>query len=262
MIRSLFRAANGMQAQQVNMNVISNNLANVNTVGFKKSRADFQDLFYQTHRAPGTVTQAGNEVPTGIQIGLGSKTAATQRLHQEGDLINTQSELDLAITGKGYFRITQADGTTAYTRNGSFKLDSQGRMVTSDGLLLADAITIPTTATSITISQDGTVSYTTTGTTTPTQAGTITLASFINDAGLNAIGGSLYTETQTSGTPQTGTPGTNEFGPVNQGYLEQSNVNIVDELVNMIVAQRAYEVNSKAVKSTDEMIQTATNLKR
>ncbi|MBF0274501.1 MAG: flagellar basal-body rod protein FlgG [Nitrospinae bacterium] len=262
MIRALFSAANGMQAQQTNMNVISNNLANVNTSGFKRSRADFQDLFYQTHRAPGTINQAGNEVPTGVQIGLGSKTAATQRIHTEGDLINTKADLDLAITGKGYFQITLPDGSTGYTRNGSFKLNSNGEMVNSDGLLLADGITIPNTATSVSIAQDGTVAYTLSTSTTPVTAGNIQLASFTNDAGLDSLGGSIYKETQTSGTVTLGTPGTNQFGVVQQGFLEQSNVNIVDELVNMIVAQRAYEVNSKAVKSTDEMIQTATNLKR
>lgn len=262
MIRSLYTAGTGMRAQETNISVIANNLANVSTVGFKRSRADFEDLLYQTLRVPGTVSESGNQIPTGIQVGLGTKPVAVSKLFSQGDFQLTNNDLDIAIEGKGFFQIQQADGTIAYTRAGSFKLDSNGQIVNPDGLVLEPGITIPTDTILLSIDQQGQVSVTQPGNTTPTVVGTIELASFVNPAGLNAIGDTLFEETEASGTPTTGSPGTNEFGTTLQGFVETSNVSVVEELTQMIIAQRAYEMNSKAIQTSDEMLQTANNTKR
>jgi flagellar basal-body rod protein FlgG len=251
-----------MQAQTLNIDVISNNLANVSTSGFKKSRADFQDLLYQTLRSPGVSSSADTQVPTGIQVGLGVRPAATQKMFSEGDFSHTKNQLDMAIEGNGFFQVTQPNGDIAYTRAGTFKLDSDGRIVTSDGYPLEPEITIPADATSVSIGSDGTVSAILPGQTQPSSIGNIELASFINPAGLNNIGRNLYTQSAASGDPATGTPGEDNFGSIAQGYLEMSNVSVVDEMVNMITAQRAYETNSKTIQASDEMLQTANNLRR
>lgn len=262
MIRSLWSAATGMQAQTLNIDVISNNLANVGTSGFKKSRADFQDLLYQTLRSPGVSSSADTQVPTGIQVGLGVRPAATQRMFTQGEFNHTQNELDMAIEGNGFFQVIQPNGEIGYTRSGTFKLDSDGRMVTSDGFPLEPEVTIPSDATSVSIGTDGTVSVLLAGESQPSEIGTIELASFINPAGLSSIGRNLYMPTASSGDATTGTPGEDNFGTIAQGYLELSNVSVVDEMVNMIVAQRAYETNSKTIQASDEMLQTANNLRR
>jgi flagellar basal-body rod protein FlgG len=262
MMRSLWSAATGMQAQTLNIDVISNNLANVSTSGFKQSRADFQDLLYQTLRPPGVSSSADTQVPTGIQVGLGVRPAATQKMFSEGDLSHTENQLDMAIEGSGFFQVTQPNGNIAYTRAGTFKLDSSGRIVTSDGYPLEPEITIPSDATSVSIGGDGTVSVILPGQSQPSTVGNIELASFTNPAGLNSIGQNLYTQSAASGDPTTGTPGQDNFGTVSQGYLEMSNVSVVDEMVNMITAQRAYETNSKTIQASDEMLQTANNLRR
>jgi flagellar basal-body rod protein FlgG len=262
MIRSLWTAASGMQAQTSNIDVISNNLANVNTTGFKRSRADFQDLLYETMRPPGTSTSGGSQVPTGIQIGHGTRTVSTQKIFIQGDFQHTQNELDMAIEGDGFFQIIQGNGDIAYTRSGNFKIDSEGRIVSPDGFLLEPEITIPTDAMAISIGTDGTVSVLQPGQTEPTELGTIELARFVNPAGLQSMGRNLYGQTAASGDPITGTPGEDSYGTIAQGYLEMSNVSVVDEMVNMITAQRAYEINSKAIQASDDMLQTANNLKR
>jgi flagellar basal-body rod protein FlgG len=250
-----------MQAQQVNIDNISNNLANVNTTGFKSGRADFQDLLYQTIRQAGASASQSTVVPTGLQLGIGVKTAAVAKNFTQGSAEETSQTLDMMINGDGFFQIQLPSGETAYTRDGSFKMDDQGRLVTSDGNLLIPTITIPTTATSITIGSDGTVSVQTSGATTSTTVGNITLARFPNAAGLEAAGQNLFKETTSSGTATVSTPGQNGTGAVTQGSLEMSNVSMVSELVNMILAQRAYEVNSKAITASDQMLQTATQLK-
>lgn len=262
MIRSLFTASTGMKAQDLNVSVIANNLANVNTGGFKRSRADFQDLLYQTLRVVGTLSETGNQVPTGMQLGLGVKPAAIQKNFLQGDFAQTENNLDLAIQGNGFFQITQPDGTLAYSRAGSFKLNNAGQIVTSDGLLLDPAITVPTDALAISIDTQGTIAVTQPGATAATTLGTIQLASFQNPAGLRSIGSNLFKETDASGTPTTGSPSTTNLGSVQQGFLELSNVSVVEEMVNLIAAQRAYEVNSKTVQSSDEMLQIANNIKR
>ena len=262
MIRSLWSAATGMQAQTLNIDVISNNLANVSTSGFKKSRADFQDLLYQTLRSPGVSSSADTQVPTGIQVGHGVRPAATQKMFTQGEFQKTENELDMAIEGDGFFQILQPNGETAYTRAGSFKLDSDGRVVTSDGFPLEPEITVPTDAVSLSIGTDGTVSVLLANETAGTEIGKIELADFTNPAGLNSIGRNLYLPTASSGDATVGTPGEDGYGTIAQGYLELSNVSVVDEMVNMIVAQRAYETNSKTIQASDEMLQTATNLRR
>jgi len=262
MIKSLFTAATGMGAMQENINVISNNLANVSTQGFKRSRAEFQDLLYQTLRMPGTETPQGTQIPTGIQIGMGSKLSAVSKNFQQGDFQQTNNELDLAIQGKGFFQVLQPDGTTAYTRTGTFKLDNAGQMVSADGEPLEPPITIPNDAMSISISNTGALSVLRPGNVTATVVGQIDLANFINPAGLISMGRGLYKETAASGTPALGNPGSMELGLVQQGSIETSNVNVVEELTNMILAQRAYEMNSKAITTSDEMMQTANNTKR
>lgn len=262
MIRSLWTAASGMMAQQLNIDVISNNLANVNTAGFKKSRADFQDLLYQTIKSPGAASSADTQVPTGIQVGLGTRPVAVQKLFMQGDFQQTGAELDMAIEGSGFFQITQPNGEVAYSRAGTFKLDGEGRIVTSDGYPMEPEITLPADAISVEIGADGTISVLQAGTTTPTEVGTIQLANFSNPAGLKSLGRNLFAPTASSGDVSVGIPGENGIGGISQGFLEMSNVSIVDEMVNMIVSQRAYEVNSKAITTADEMLQTATNLRR
>ncbi len=262
MIRSLWTAATGMQAQTSNIDVISNNLANVNTTGFKRSRADFQDLLYETLRPPGTTSAGGSEVPTGIQIGHGTRTVSTQKIFMQGNFQHTQNDLDMAIEGQGFFQITQANGDVGYTRAGNFKIDSEGRLVTPDGLLMEPEISIPTDALAVAIGTDGTISVLQPGQTEPSDIGTIELARFINPAGLQSIGRNLFLQTAASGDATTGGPGEDGFGTLAQGYLEMSNVSIVDEMVNMITAQRAYEINSKAIQASDDMLQTANNLRR
>lgn len=262
MIRSLFTAATGMGAMQDNINVISNNLANVSTLGFKRSRAEFQDLLYQTLRMPGTATPTGNQVPTGIQVGMGSRLSAVSKLFSQGDFQQTQNELDIAIQGKGFFQVLQPDGSIAYTRTGAFRLDNTGQMVTGDGEPLEPAITVPQDALNVSISNSGQVSVMQPGNTVPSVIGQIDLANFVNPAGLVATGRGLYKESDASGTPSVANPGANELGLVQQGFIESSNVNVVEELTNMILAQRAYELNSKAITTSDDMLQTANNTKR
>ncbi len=262
MMRGLWTAATGMETQQTNIDVIANNLANVNTAGFKRSRANFEDLIYQTMKHPGTLNSNGNEIPTGIQIGHGARTTSVEKIFSEGNFKRTGNELDLAIEGKGFFEITLPDGTEAYTRAGSFKLNSNGQIVTPDGYLLSPSITIPDDATNITISEDGTVSVLQPGQTSMTQVGTIQLVKFINPSGLKAIGKNLFKETAASGSPITGTPGNDGLGTISQGFLEMSNVNVVEEMVNLIIGQRAYEANSKSIQTADTMLATAINVKR
>jgi flagellar basal-body rod protein FlgG len=262
MTMALYTAANGMQVQQANMNVIANNLANVNTTGFKGSRPEFQDLLYQNVRPAGANATTNTEIPTGIQIGLGARLAATVRLHTQGAAQRTDQALDLMIEGDGFFEIELPDGGAAYTRAGAFNQDSTGRVVTVDGDPLTPAITIPSDAQQIIVGQDGTVSVFQQGSDAPTQIGSIELTTFSNPAGLEAIGHNLFRETQTSGTPTRGTPTQDGLGRISSGFLELSNVDIVSELVNMIVGQRAYEVNSKAIQTSDEMLRTANEVKR
>jgi flagellar basal-body rod protein FlgG len=251
-----------MQAQQMNIDVVANNIANVNTAGFKKSRADFQDLMYQTVKTTGAPSTNTTTIPTGIQVGLGVKPAAVTKIFSPGNITQTGNELDVAIQGDGFFQVQQSDGTTAYTKAGTFKKDGQGRMVTSDGSPVLPEIVIPSNATRVTIGQDGTVSVQQGGQNTPVQLGTLQLASFSNPSGLNAIGKSLFLPTESSGAATTGTAGQNGLGSLEQGYVEMSNVSIMEEMVNMIVGQRAYEINSKAVQASDEMLQQAAGLKR
>jgi len=260
MIRSLWIAKTGLDAQQTNIDVISNNLANVSTNGFKRSRPVFEDLLYQTLRQPGAQSSQQTQLPTGLQLGTGVRPVATEKIFTQGNLQQTGNSLDVAINGKGFFQILMPDGTTSYTRDGSFQVDSQGQLVTSSGYAVQPAITIPSNALSVTIAKDGTVSVTQSGSTSPTQVGSLQLAGFINPAGLQNIGENLFQETAASGTPSANTPGTNGLGALNQSYVETSNVNVVEELVNMIQAQRAYEINSKAITTSDQMLQKLTQL--
>ncbi|MCM0081160.1 flagellar basal-body rod protein FlgG [Geomonas sp. Red32] len=262
MIRALWTAASGMQAQTTNIDVISNNLANSNTTGFKKSRADFEDLMYQTVKTTGAPATNSTTTPTGIQIGLGVKPAAVTKIFSTGNIVQSGNQLDLAIQGDGFFQVQQTDGTTAYTRAGTLKKDGQGRLVTSEGQPILPEILIPSNALSVNIGSDGTVSVQQPGQNTSTTVGTLQLASFPNPSGLNAIGKNLFLPTDSSGNATTGTAGQNGLGTLEQGYVEQSNVSVVDEMVNMIVGQRAYEINSKAVQASDEMLQQAAQLKR
>lgn len=262
MLRSLWTAASGMQAQTLNIDVISNNLANVNTAGFKRSRADFQDLLYENMRSPGAPSSAGTQVPVGIQLGHGTRPAAVNKVFLQGGLQQTSNELDLAIEGQGFFQILQPDGELAYTRSGAFKLDSDGRIVTSDGFALEPEITVPSDSMALSVGMDGTVSVLQAGQSTPTDIGTIELARFLNPSGLQSLGRNLFRQTPASGEVINGTAGQDGLGPIAQGYLEMSNVNVVDEMVNMITAQRAYEINSKAIQAADEMLQMANNVKR
>jgi flagellar basal-body rod protein FlgG len=262
MIRSLYSAAAGMESQQMNLDVISNNLANVNTTGYKKSKVEFQELLYQTSRAPGADQGSGNMLPTGIQVGEGSRPVATSRIFTNGDLTQTGEQLDVAVQGTGFFEVQMPDGTLAYTRDGAFKTSADGRIVTSDGLpLQAGFQPVPTGTTTITIGSNGNVTYTGANPNSSTSF-QVQLVRFTNPSGLESMGSNLYRETNASGPPQLGTPGQNGFGTLNQGYLELSNVKVVEEMVNLILAQRAYEVNSKAVQAADEMLQTSNNIKR
>ncbi|MFH0995945.1 MAG: flagellar basal-body rod protein FlgG [Pseudomonadota bacterium] len=262
MSRALSIAASGMQAQSLNIDVISNNLANVSTTGFKRSRADFQDLLYQNLRTAGSVSSSGDQVPTGIQLGQGTRPVATQKIFIQGNYQHTENELDIAIEGSGFFQIMQPNGEIAYSRSGAFKLNSDGKIVTSDGYPLEPVISVPNNSISVTIGMDGTVSALKAGEVTPTQIGTIELGQFPNSAGLSSIGRNLYLKTAASGEVTTGTAGKDGRGTISQGNLEMSNVSVVDEMVNMITAQRAYEINSKSIQAADEMLQMANNLKR
>jgi flagellar basal-body rod protein FlgG len=262
MIRSLWTAASGMKSQAFNIDVISNNLANVNTSGFKKSRADFQDLLYETLRQAGTSSSENTDVPTGIQVGHGSRPVASQKIFTQGDFQQTKNELDIAIEGTGFFQIVQPNGELAYTRDGAFKLDRDGRIVNSDGFVLEPEIAIPSDSISLSIGIDGTVSVLQAGASTPSEIGTISLARFVNPAGLHAIGRNLLLPTNASGDAIVGTAGEDGFGTLAQGFLEMSNVSVVDEMVKMITAQRAYEINSKTIQAADEMLQQANNVKR
>jgi flagellar basal-body rod protein FlgG len=260
MIRSLWISKTGLDAQQTNVDVIANNLANVSTNGFKRSRAVFEDLLYQTLRQPGSQSSQQTQVPTGLQVGTGVRPVATERVHTQGNLQQTGNALDIAINGQGFLQVLLPDGTTAYTRDGSLHVDAQGQVVTSNGYALQPAITIPANAIKVTIGTDGTVSVTQPGQTNAANVGSIQLANFVNPAGLQSVGMNFYLETGASGTPQTGTPGTNGLGLLSQGYVETSNVNVVEELVSMIQAQRAYEINSKAIQTSDQMLQRLTQL--
>jgi flagellar basal-body rod protein FlgG len=251
-----------MQAQALNLDVISNNLANVNTSGFKKSRAEFQDLLYETIRPAGTSSSQDTEVPTGIQLGHGTRPSTVLKIFSQGNMENTQNELDLAIEGDGFFQISLPSGETAYTRDGAFKLDSDGRIVNSDGFALEPEIAIPSDSLSISVGLDGTVSVLQAGESTPSEIGTIELARFVNPAGLISMGKNLFITSEASGDEMTGTAGENGLGTLAQGFLEMSNVSVVDEMVNMITAQRSYESNSKAIQAADEMLQLANNVKR
>lgn len=262
MMRALWTAASGMAAQQSNVDVISNNLANVNTTGFKKSRNDFEDLMYQTIRQSGSATGADTQLPTGVQIGHGVRLVATQKVYTEGNFQTTGNALDMAIEGDGFFQVNMPDGTIAYTRDGSFKKDSTGRIVTSEGYPIEPAITIPEGGTNVAVSADGRVTAMLPGDTTPQDLGQIQLAVFVNPAGLDSMGKNLLKETAASGAPVVGSPGENSTGTLVQDTLEMSNVQVVDEMVNMIVAQRAYELNSKAITTCDTMLEQAAQLKR
>jgi flagellar basal-body rod protein FlgG len=255
MINSLWISKTGMEAQQTQLDVISNNLANVSTNGFKKAHAVFEDLMYQNLRQVGSNTSEQSTLPTGLQIGLGVRTVATSRQFSQGSLQQSGNNLDVAIQGNGFFQVTMPDGTTGYTRDGSFQLDSQGRMVTSNGLLVANGITVPANATSLAISADGQVTASIPGTVGPQTVGTITTASFINPAGLDPKGQNIFAESAASGQPNAGAPGSNGLGSLAQGFVETSNVNVVQELVSMIQTQRAYEMNSKAIQTSDQMLQ-------
>jgi flagellar basal-body rod protein FlgG len=254
---ALWAAKTGLDAQQTQMTVTANNLANVATNGFKKSRAVFDDLLYQNASQVGAATSQTTLSPTGLQLGTGVRVVSTERTYTQGSLDNTGNSLDMAIQGRGFFQVLQPDGTMAYTRDGSFQLNAQGQLVNSTGYPLQPAITIPTGAQSVTIGADGIVSVLVPGNSTPTTVGTIQLADFINPAGLQTMGGNLAVESAASGSPTTGNPGLNGLGTVVQGSVEASNVNVVEEMVNMIETQRAYEMNSKAVQTTDQMLQYA-----
>ena len=260
-MRALHTAATGMKAQELNVQVISNNIANMRTTGYKRQRAEFQDLLYEHVRRVGTQTSdQGNILPVGIELGTGVKTVGTPRLMTQGNLSSTGNSLDLAIRGDGFFKILMPDGTFAYTRDGSFNLDAQGRIVTANGNVVQPGVTIPATASSISINQQGQVSVTVPGSSTPNLVGQLALTRFINEAGLQAIGDNLLTETPASGPPQDGNPNENGFGNLQQGNLEQSNVDAVFEMTSLITAQRSYEMNSKVIQATDQMLQTNNNM--
>ncbi len=260
MIRSLWIAKTGLDAQQTSMDVISNNLANVSTSGFKGSRAIFEDLLYQTIRQPGAQSSQQTQLPSGLQLGTGVRPVATERLFTQGNLHQTGNAKDVAIQGDGFFSVLLPDGSTAYTRDGSFQTDNQGQLVTANGYVIQPAITIPANAQSITVGVDGTVSVTQQGSVAPVQVGSLQLSTFINSAGLQSLGGNLFQETAASGAPATNAPGTNGAGSLQQNYVETSNVNVAEELVNMIQTQRAYEMNSKAITTSDQMLQKLSQL--
>src|SRR5438128_1823602 len=259
MTRALFTAATGLQVQQLNIDNISNNIANSVTVGFKRARLEFQDLLYQNQRTPGAASTNSTQYPVGLQIGLGARSVSSERIFTQGDFRQTENPLDLVIEGKGFFQVRQADGSLTYTRAGSLHLDANGRVVTAGGDPIEPAITIPQDATSISVGTDGTVSVTQAGQTNAAQVGQITLATFANPSGLESLGRNLFRETAASGQAITGAPGTNGLGQIEQGFVENSNVNIVEELVNMIIAQRAYETNSKVINTADNMLSIINN---
>jgi flagellar basal-body rod protein FlgG len=262
MIRALYTAASGMNAQQANIDNIAHNLANVNTTGFKKSRVEFADLVYQQTKAPGSPTATSGESPIGIETGLGTRMVATARDFAAGNLKSTNGPLDLAIQGNGFFQISMPDGTVGYTRAGMLHLSGEGKLVTAEGYALEPQMTIPPNATSISISPQGVVSVALPGQSAPQQVGTIELASFQNPAGLSALGGNLFAATSASGEPTTGVPGLDGVGSIAQGFVEESNVSVVEEMVNMILGQRAYEANSRVVKAADEMLSQVNNMGR
>jgi len=256
MSRALYTAATGMQVQQQNVDNIANNLANASTVGFKRTRLEFQDLLYQNLRTPGAAANSSTALPVGLQIGLGARSISSERVFQQGDFRQTENPLDLVIEGSGFFQVRQTNGELAYTRAGSFHLNAQGQIVTAGGETLEPAVTIPKDATSITIGNDGTVSVTQAGQANAQNVGQIQLATFANPGGLDSMGRNLFKETASSGTATVGSPDANGLGRINQGFIEGSNVNVVEELVNMIAAQRAYETNSKVITAADHMLST------
>lgn len=260
MIRSLWISKTGLDAQQTKMDVVANNLANVSTNGFKRARAVFEDLLYQTIRQPGAQSSQQTQIPSGLQLGVGVRPVATESIFTQGNLQQTGNSRDVAIQGEGFFQVLMPDGTTAYTRDGAFQSDINGQFVTSSGYVVQPAITIPPNTLSITIARDGTVSALVPGAQTPIQVGNIQLASFINPAGLQKVGENLYLETASSGVATPNAPGTNGLGLLNQGFVETSNVNVVEELVGMIQTQRAYEINSKSIETSDRMLQRLTQL--
>jgi len=260
MIRSLWIARTGLDAQQTSLDIIANNLANTSTNGFKQARPVFEDLLYQTLRQPGAQSSQSTQIPAGLQLGTGVRPVSTARIHTQGSLQQTGNDLDVAINGAGFLQVLLPDGTTAYTRDGSFQRDNQGQLVTSSGYAVQPSITIPANALTTTISNDGVVSITQAGSASTTQVGTLQLATFINVGGLQSIGENLYMETASSGTPTPSTPGTNGAGVLNQRYVEASNVNVAEELVSMIQTQRAYELNSKVVSTSDQMLARLTQL--
>jgi flagellar basal-body rod protein FlgG len=262
MIRALYTAASGMSAQQANIDNVAHNLANVNTTGFKKSRMEFEDLVYQQAKAAGSPTSTSGEAPIGLEIGLGTKPVATARDFSTGNLRSTSNPLDLAVEGRGFFQVSLPDGSLAYTRAGSLHLDAQGNLVTAEGYPLDPQITIPPNATGVTIARTGIVSVSMPGQSAPQEVGTLELASFQNPAGLEGLGANLFSVTTASGEPTTGTPGSDGMGTLVQGFLEESNVSVVEEMVNMILGQRAYEANSRVVKAADEMLQQVNQLAR
>lgn len=257
---ALYAAATGMESQQINLNTISNNIANVNTTGFKKSKIEFQDLFYQNARQAGAESGAGNLTPTSVELGNGSQVVSTSKVFTQGQLTQTGEKLDIAIQGDGFFEVERPDGTSAFTRDGALKVGPDGRIMTSSGYpLLSGFQPVPTGTSSISISSSGDVTMTTPSGTTTYR---IQLARFANPSGLQSIGGSMFMETGASGVPEIGSPGENAYGTLLQGYLESSNVNVVEEMVSMILAQRAYEMNSKSIQSADEMLSRVSQLKR
>ncbi|EHP38979.1 flagellar basal body rod protein FlgG [Cupriavidus basilensis OR16] len=260
MIRSLWIAKTGLDAQQTQMDVISNNLANVSTNGFKRGRAVFEELMYQTIRQPGALSSDQTTLPSGLQLGTGVRPVATERIHTQGNPQQTGNSKDVAVIGQGFFQVTMPDGTTAYTRDGSFQTDQNGQLVTSSGFVIQPAITLPANYTSLTVARDGVVSVTQPGSTANVQVGQLQLATFANPAGLESLGENLYVQTDASGAPNTTVPGLNGSGTLQQNYVEASNVNVVEELVSMIQTQRAYEINSKAVQTSDQMLQRLTQL--
>jgi len=260
MMRSLWIAKTGMDAQQTQLDVISNNLANVGTTGFKRSRVAFEDLLYQNLRQAGANSTQETQLPTGLQVGTGVVPVATETMFDQGNLQQTGNQFDLAINGQGFFQVQMPDGSTAYTRDGSFQISATGQLVTAAGFPVTPAITVPAGAQSVTVGQDGTVTVMLQGKATPTTVGALQLASFINPPGLQANGQNLFLETAASGTPSANTPGTNGLGTLQQGFIETSNVNVVSELVNMIQTQRAYEMNSKAVQTVDQMLSKLSEL--
>jgi flagellar basal-body rod protein FlgG len=254
MIRSLWIAKTGLEAQQTQMDVVANNLANVSTTGFKKSRAVFEDLLYQNVRQPGAQSSQQTQLPSGLQIGTGVRVVATERIHTQGNPQSTGNSKDIMVNGAGFFQVLLPDGTAAYTRDGSFQTDANGQMVTAEGFVIQPAITVPSNALSLTVARDGTVSVTLPNAVAPSQIGSLQLTTFVNPSGLESKGENLYVETGASGAAQTNTPGTNGTGVLMQGYIEASNVNVAEEMVNMIQTQRAYEINSKAITTSDQML--------